>query len=263
MSSLTRERHILPLIGYFAWLVGAIILLWFATAVIIPKADVFLRPYHEALPQYLQPAFRINPAIFDAIRFIAFAGIVLLIVALVGKGPALLVSGFREALGFLALAVSVLVAYMLLSGSVGPVIAAQDQTHEIHAYKLALDHFGLLEETQGRFDKIFEEFRKSQGAKIVEVPSVSDLDDADIRARIPALLSILAEETDPAAKKRLLATLYLFRGLLRPDETRDVPRYAVEAGAPTTNSPADTFQWIAANLNKDGWDPLPLFKISE
>jgi hypothetical protein len=67
-----------------------------------------------------------------------------------------------------------------------------------------------------------------------------------------------------ATKKRILATLCLFRGRIPKDsyEARVVPLQAAEAGAPSMNSHVEALEWISNTLNKDGWDPLPLFKLS-
>lgn len=75
------------------------------------------------------------------------------------------------------------------------------------------------------------------------------------------LLATLAKTKDVAVSRRGLATLALFRARVSgtPWLIEDVPRYAEQAGAPAGQSPKECLEWVAANFNKDGWEPLPLF----
>jgi hypothetical protein len=100
--------------------------------------------------------------------------------------------------------------------------------------------------------------------KTVEVQSASDFNDAEARERISLLIGALPKTADAAMKRRVLATLSLFRQRIRKDSyaARDVPRYASEVGAPPLKSHLEVLDWIATNLNKDGWEPLPLFKVT-
>jgi len=265
MPSNSLTNRILPLLGHALLLGCAIAALWVAVAVVVPSAQIMMRPYSIGFPEYFRFAFTISDACLESVCPLAITGIVLLLVALVGKGPARLLSACRVVLAMLAGAVSILSAYLLCSGGLGMKVANTAELGRIHAYEITLNHFVLLEATQGRYEKVLADFKtlQVQGAKMVEAHSASEFDDEDARIRIGAIISLLSTTSDPAGKKQLLASLSLFRDRVPASKGEDVLRFAVEAGAPPAKSYAVALDWIAANLNKDGWEPFPLFKISQ
>jgi hypothetical protein len=161
----------------------------------------------------------------------------------------------------LAGALAILSIYLLSCGGIAYKLAGGGQMRETRFYKAALDEFALLEAAQGRYEKLQDAFRKSQGMKMVEVRNVSEFSREEAIDRINALIRTLSTVNDPASKRQILATLALFRDRVLDYPAREVPRHAVEAGAPPTKSPKEALEWVAANLNKDGWEPLPLFKL--
>ena len=168
------------------------------------------------------------------------------------------------ALAILSGLVACISLYLLSSAGAAYKFGSNDKMAEIEFYKRMLNQFALLEAAEGRYDKLRETFLKTRDMKMVEVRSASEFNDAEAREQVSRLIGALPKATNTAMKRRILATLCLFPERIRKDsdEARDLPRHATEAGAPSTNSHVETLQWVARNLNKDGWDPLPLFKLS-
>lgn len=220
--------------------------------------------YGTQVPAFFAQAFPIHAVCFHWVVPVAVCGCVFLVVALLGRGPASLTAASRRALALLAGFVACLALYLLSSAGVAFKFASLDQTRETNIYKQTLDQFSLLEAAQGRYAKLHETFLKTRDLKMVEVRDVSGFNDAEARKRITTLIDSLPKATDITMKRHILATLCLFRDRIRQDsyEARDLLPHAIEAGAPSTNSHVETLQWIAAHLNQDGWEPLPLFKFS-
>lgn len=238
--------------------------LWLATVVLVPTAQVVMKPYGTQVPAFFAQAFPIHTVCFHLVVPVAVCGCVFLVVALLGRGPARLIAASRRALALLAGFVACLSLYLLSSAGVAFKLASLDQTRETKIYKQTLDQFALLEAAQGRYAKLHETFLKTRDLKMVEVRGAADFNNAEARERITILIDSLPKATDTAMKRRILATLCLFRDRIRQDwyEARYLLPHATEAGAPLTNSHVETLQWIAAHLNQDGWEPLPLFKFS-
>lgn len=244
----------------FGWATAA---LWLATAVVLPSVKHVMHLHGTRVPAFFAPALSIQTVCYHAVVPIAVGGGVCLVLAWLGRGPARLVIAARTALALLSGLVAGLALYLLGSGGVAYKLASIDQVRETKFYKQTLDQFALLEAAQGRYDELREAFLKTRDLKMVEVRSASEFSDEEARDRVSRLMGALSKATDPAMKRRLLATLCLFRERIRRDsyEARDLPRHALEAGAPATRSHVETLEWIAANLNKDGWEPIPLFKL--
>ena len=208
-------------------------------------------------------AFHIQTFCYRLVVPIAVGGIVLLVIALLGRRHDRLVASSRKALAILSGLVACLSLYLLSSACVTYKLASVRQMAETSLYKRALDQLALLEAVQGRYDKLRETFLKTGGLNVVEAKDASEFKDAEARERVSILMGVLPQANDIAMKKQILATLSLFRERIGKDdyEARSLLSHATEAGAPSSNSHVETLEWIATNLNKDGWQPLPLFKL--
>jgi hypothetical protein len=264
MSIAPPNRRFSPLLGHALLLACSTAALWLATAVVVPTAQVVMKPYGTQVPAFFAPAFPISDASYQLVVPITVLGGVSLVVALLGRGPARLIAVSRRALALLAGIVACLALYLLSSAGVAFKFASFDQRREMKIYTQALEQFALLEAAQGRYAEFHETFLKTRGLKMVEVRGAADFNNTEARERISLLIDSLPKATDTAMKRRILATLCLFRERIRPDEyeARGLLPHATEAGAPFTNSHIETLQWIAVHLNQDGWEPLPLFKFS-
>jgi hypothetical protein len=264
MSADQPTRRFPQLLGYALLLGCATAALWLATAVVVPSAQYVMGPHGTQVPAFFAQAFHIQTVCYHLVVPIAVSGSVFLIAALLGRGPARLVATARMALAILAGLVACISLYLLGSAGVAFKLASGDQMAETKFYKRTLDQFALLEAAQGRYDKLRETFLKTRDMKMVEARSAAEFSDAEARERVSTLIDALPKATDTAMKRRILATLCLFRERIRKEsyEARDLPRHATKVGAPSTTSHVETLQWIATNLNKDGWEPLPLFKFS-
>jgi hypothetical protein len=264
MSAYQPNRRFPELLGYALLLGCATAALWLATAVMVPSAQYIMRLYGTPVPAFFAQAFHVQTFCYYLVVPIAVGGGALVVIALLGRGPARLVASSRMALAILSGLVACLSLYLLSSAGVAYKVASSDQMAEVKLYKGRLDQFVLLEAAHGRYDKLRESFLKTRDFKLVEAQKASEFNDAEARKRVFTLIGVLAQADDIAMKKRILATLGLFRERVRKDdyEARYLLSHATEAGAPSSNSHVETLQWIAANLNKDGWDPLPLFKLS-
>lgn len=250
----------LPLFGYFVLLGCSLAGVWFAAGFILPSAQFIMQSHGTRIPAFFDFALRIQRPSFHAVYPLAIVGVVLFAVALLRRGRVGLVRACLTALPLMAGSVACVSIYLLCSAGVAYKIASGAQLGETAVYKRTLERFALLEAAQGRLEKL----REMRDMKMVEVRSVSEFSDAEARERISSLITALPRVNDTAIKRRILATLSLFRERIRRDSyaARDVPQHAAEAGAPTTKSHAEALDWIAANLQKDGWDPVPLFKLS-
>jgi hypothetical protein len=261
MSSDNPENQYPSLVGFTLLLALAIAGLWLATAVVVPSAQYIMQLYGTRIPALFNFAIPVGSACFHLVYPLAFIGFALLVAALFRRRLPRLAAACQTGLRLLAGVVAGLSIYLLGSGGVAYKLASTDQLREIMSYKRTFEEFALLEAAEGRFEKLAS--RRSQGLKMVEVRSVSQFDNTEARERISSLMSALRKTTDTESKRRILATLSLFRDRAPKDSYywRDVVSDATAAGAPPSESHVETFDWIAANLNKDGWDPLPLFKF--
>ncbi len=264
MPTTPPNRRFSSLLGHALLLGCSTAALLLATGIVVPTAKTVMEPYGTKVPAFFAQAFPISHACYHTAVQIAVVGCIFLVVALLGRGPARLIAVSQRALAVLSGFVACLSLYLLSSAGVAFKLASLDQMRETKIYKQTLDQFALLEAAQGRYAKLHETFLKTHDLKMIEVRSASDFNNAEARERISALIDSLPKATDTAMKRRILATLSLFRERIRPDsyEARDLLTHATEAAAPSTNSHIETLEWIAANLNQDGWEPLPLFKFS-
>lgn len=264
MSSDQPPRHLPTLLGQALLLGCSTAALLLASGIVIPSVEYVMKPFGTRVPVFFAQAFTIQRVCYSLVVPMAVGGVVFLIVALLGRGPARLVAISRRALAMLSVFVACLSLYLLSSAGVAYKLASLDQMAETKFYKQTLEQFALLEAAQGRYNQLRETLLKTRDLEMVEVPGASSFNAAEARERISTLIEALPKATDTAMKRRILATLCLFRDRVGKysDEARDLPRHATEAGAPPTKSPAETLEWIAAHLNQDGWEPLPLFKFS-
>lgn len=264
MSTHQPQAGRLSLLGSALLLSCALAGLWLAAAVVLPSAAQVMQQYGTQIPALFSFGLIIRSQSYHFVYPIAFAGLVMLGVALLRRGSPRFVSICGAALPRLAGVVACFAIYLLGSGGVAWKLASLDQYRETRFYRQTLEQFALLEAAQGRYEKLREDFQEFRNMKMVEVRSPADFNDVEANDRISSLIAALPKSTDPATKRRILATLSLFRQRIHKNSypARDVPRHAIEAGAPPMNSHVEAFDWIASSLNKDGWDPLPLFKLS-
>ena len=264
MSSDQHIRSFSSLLGHAILLGCSLAALLLATGIVVPTAMTVMEPYGTEVPAFFAQAFTIHSACFHLVIPITVVGCVLLVVALLGRGPARWIAISRRVLAVLAGFVACLALYLLSSAGVAFKLASLDQMRETRFYKQSLEQFVLLEAAEGRFGKLRETFLKTRDIKMVEVRGASDFNNAEARERVSTLLDSLPRATDGAIKRRILATLCLFRERIRVDssEARYLSLQATEAGAPSTQTHTEALQWIADHLNYDGWEPLPLFKLS-
>lgn len=259
-----HQRHRIPsILGSTLLLAFALSGLWLATWVVVPSALYLVELYATEVPSYFRWAFETYLPFSHAVGPLAFVGALLFVFALLGRRMPRMSAFSRSALMTLAIAVACLTVYLLGSGGLAYKLASTDQLQEVKFYKRTLEDFALLESAEGRFKTVIESIKKNRDPKMVEVKSASDFNDNEARERIKSLIATLPKVKDAATKRRILATLSLFRDRVQKDlySARDIPRHALEAGAPPTESHAEALEWISSNLNKDGWEPIPLFKL--
>ncbi|MDI1315199.1 hypothetical protein, partial [Prosthecobacter sp.] len=116
---------------------------------------------------------------------------------------------------------------------------------------------------QDRYTQIKDQIERSKNLKLVEVKSVEEFSGPETRSQISRLIAMAKTYPNPTVRRRVLATLALFRGKIRrgTNEAKDIPMIASELGAPQTKDAVDTLEWVSQNPNKEGWEPLPLLRI--
>jgi hypothetical protein len=263
MRSDNPGSRYLSLIGSTLLLALAIAGLLLATDVVVPSAQYLTQLYGIRVPAFFNGAIPIGKVCSHLLYPLEFTGFALLVGALLRRKLPRTAAACQTALSVLAGVVASLSIYLLGSGGIAQKLASGGQYSEIKFYKRTLEEFALLEAAEGRFKEFVESAKRSPELKMVEVKSASQFNNAEARERISRLIAALPKATNIESKRRILATLSLFRNRLPPGAPYwpDIVPHAVEAGAPPSNSHAETLEWIAANLNKDGWDPLPLFKL--
>jgi hypothetical protein len=265
MPDAVDSRPFARVLGYAFILAGATVALWLAGIAILPMAQMMVQgPQFEEPPHYITFALSLEELAREAVWPIAVAGLLLIAGALIRRVPPKLAAVSRRALAVLTGLVTLIALYLLCMGGVALKVAVAHQMSEITFYRRTLQQFALLEAAEGRYLKVLASMRAEQRMKLVEVHSVNDFSDDEARERVSDLLITLAKTKDVAVSRRGLATLALFRSRVSgtPVLIRDVPRYAEAAGAPAGQSPQECLEWVAANSNKDGWEPLPLFKLT-
>lgn len=264
MPDAIDSRDPVGVLGHAVILAGATVALWLAGMTILPVAHMIVQQQRSVLPRYITFAFSLEEPAFEAKWLIAFAGLLLLAGALFRRVPPKLAVVSRRALAVLTSMVTLVALYLLCMGALALKVGMADQSNEVTFYRRTLQQFALLESAEGRYAQLRANFRAYQSLELVEVSSVSDFSEDETRERVGDLVGALAKTDNVAASRRGLATLALFRMRVadRPWLIKDVPRYAEKAGAPAGKSPQECLEWIAAKLNEDGWEPLPLFKFT-
>lgn len=237
--------------------------LWWASGIVIPTVQYYERLHGTDVPPFFGFALRISRPFLDAVfPALIIGGIFFVSTFLRQRFPQF--AAFSQSafyiLGILAACLSI---YLLGSAGLAFKLTSSDQFRETRFYKRALDDFALLESAEGRFEELNEKFRNIPELKITKVESPAEFNAAETRQQIKLLVETLPKVKDPAAKKRLLATISLFRSHILNSSfaARDIPKHAVEAGVPESKLTSEMLEWIAANLNKDGWEPIPLYKL--
>lgn len=260
------SRQLPRILGYAVVLAGSIDALWLAF-MLLPKSAYYVRLYPlTEVPQFCSVA--LGPWLPDVDLVLALlitAGVVLLVGALLHPKHARLTSLARTGLAVLTGAVTLLALYLLVAGYVAMMMATTAQTRELNFYRRELEEFALLEAAEGRLEQIRQWSKERQGLKLVEMKSAAEFNEDEAWERISELLRAVAKSKNPAVSKRGLATVALFREriIARPHVFAEVPRLATQAGAPVSKSAAESLEWIAAQAGKNGWEPLPLFKLTK
>jgi hypothetical protein len=238
--------------------------LWLATGVFIPTNLELLGDGRGNIPTYFQPAILAWQGLFQISVPIAISGMALLVVALINRGPAIFLLCCRGLLYFLGTATPIVALYALVAGGVVGRLALVRREMEVTFYKRSLDHFALLETAQGRFEKLRNEFETNQRLTPIEIKSVKEFTDSEAREKISEMITVSSKTEDIQVKRRMLATLALFCERILPNSTaaKAIPKLAAEAGTPILATHMDALAWIAENKDKDGWEPLPLFRLT-
>ena len=262
MSTEQPSKRTLSFLGYGVLLTFGAAGIWLATIVIIPGAYSEKPAHGDPTPAFFDFARQISDGCLYSVGPIAFVGTALLIISLLRRGPARFVAGCQAALPLLAGFTACLAFYLLASGGLAMKLAMGDQMSAVNSYKRTLAEYALLDQAEGKLEKHRVGQLLFGKMKPVKVRSVSEFTNAEARERVASLVAILPEASDAQQKRQILATICLFRERGISDyQVKNLPRYATEAGAPQTESAAEALKWIAANLHKDGWEPLPLYKF--
>ncbi|HEV7402045.1 MAG TPA: hypothetical protein VGO11_03930 [Chthoniobacteraceae bacterium] len=259
------SRQIPRVLGYALVLTGATVALWLVLVALLPKAIYYVQLYQVKLPGPISAGLvRSYPDPDYVAGMVGTVGVLLLIGALFHRRHTGMIKVFRAGLAILTGAVTLLVLYLLCAGYVATLMATQQQTNELTLYRMTFEGFALLDLAEGRIEQLQARLAKRKGLRMVEVKSASEFNEDEAKERVWNLLAVLARSDDTRISKRGLATLALFRPLAtaRPSLFDEVPRLAVKAGAPPGQSLQECLEWMAANSNKDGWEPLPLFKLT-
>lgn len=247
--------------------------LWFASG-ILAKASYLTHELGTHLPPIVDHACALGSPLYGALLTLAFIGLALLLVALLRHGPQRFVVACSLALPVYAGSLACTSIYLLCNGGVAHICAYRDQSYVSTVYKRMIEDLIVVDAAQGRYECARETVRKlcgpNTGIDFSEVNAASDFTYSEVSARIRSLERALPRMTNTVERMRILATLSLFQDRIRTQYSRNraesdlalnAPRYAAEAGAPVTNSYFDALGWIAGNLNRGGWDPLPPFRL--
>ncbi len=254
------------LCGSWILLVWALIGIWIASGVVFPRAESLLvESTFPEMPGVIQFGLSVYSTSFQCIHPVAGFGLAVLIVALIGKGPKQLVRFCREAFPVFCILIACFSIYLGMVAGVASVLAADDLRVKASFQRRTLEQFALLEAAENRYEKVREALNHRSLLRVVEVGSVSDFDNVEARERIRLLVSALSQTTEIHMQRRILASLVLFRDRIPDDVSylRDLPETAEKAGAPSLDSQAEVLDWLADNINHDGWEPIPLFKLEE
>ena len=263
MSAEKPARYIAQLLGLALLFAFGVAEFSLAYGVLVPTAMNQMKEYSAVVPAYFMPAFWMEDVLDKLFTPIVVAGCVLFIIALFVPGPPRLIANCRKAFGILTGVIVCLSLYLLGSAGVGSLQAYSGQRRETREYRETLQEFALLEAAQGRYEQIRESWRKTSNVKAVEVKSVSEFTKREAIERVASMMRALRRANDVPSRRRILASLSLFRDWCRDNskDADDIARIVSEAGGPSGDSGAKALEWVAQNLGKDGWEPLPLIKL--
>lgn len=237
---------------------------WFAAMVLVPSAYTLMRDHQTSSPAFFAFAFDLDRAARAGLfQPVVGLGCVLLILGVMRRRNPKISTACKTGLKGMGLFGLIVGSYMLTSAGIGMRMASIDAMRMRRIYEQALTDFALLESAQNRYDQIKSDMELSENLQFVAVKSVDEFTYQEASHQVTRLIGLLGESSNPAVRRRLLATLAVLRGKMKRGdrESRDIPRIASELGAPQTNDAVDALEWIAQTLNKDGWEPLPLLKV--
>jgi len=237
--------------------------LWFAIMIIVPTAQTIMEDHHSSISAYFDAGFMLQDAVYHAFNpLIVLGGLFFLCGILFRRKTRILAACHAGlmSLGVFGLGMS---AYLFACAGVGMRQATIDGMRMRQIYEQTLADFVLLEAAQDRYAQVKDQIEKSKKLILVEIKSVEEFSGPEILSNISRLIAMAETCPNPAVRRRVLATLALFRGKIRrgTNEARNIPKIASELGAPQTKDAVDALEWVSQNFNKGGWEPLPLLSL--
>jgi hypothetical protein len=131
------------------------------------------------------------------------------------------------------------------------------------AYARVLDAFMLRESAEQKLAAALAATDGVDGIRAEPVRDPGQLEFREQRSRVLQITELLPEASDDSMRKRILATSLVFRDLVESDRRyfKPVLEHARKAGAPEVEHIGSFYDWLAANIGEDGWDPVPLYEV--
>ena len=242
--------------------------IWICTFLAAPRILALYADLHEqmVLPAPFSGVIAHIGLSLDLFWPCAVCVLVLAILALIPAVPATL----RSVANLLAIVISVLLAASAVVLFASVLMAGNElyfaQAHRTRVFSGALEEFSLREAAENRMADVQ---RMAGLTSLVQkrIESVEELSSSERSNRLAQVIRMLQTSQSPDMKKKLLATLILFRHELANDKQKlEIVLSNAEALAGQSFSDSETFcSWLDQHLGKDGWDPIPLytFTVSE
>ena len=251
-------------LGTAVLVLGCFVGLWFVSFAFLPKTEALAAASNAQMPN----SVAIASATAAVVRTLYYpVGIVLIFAFLLSLVGAFSFAIRNLAVSVIRLSLLVLMPIMgalLIVAWIGLFYVYEKENQRARSMEVALERIALEETLSDRFTSIYEEMKNDQNLKPIAIENItSELTLSEQRTRLTMLIQALEAHSDPADRKRILATLPPFETLIvsSPEAHTTVKAIASETTHEAFEDVPDFFRWLANQPVSDGWEPLPLYRF--
>jgi hypothetical protein len=243
---------------------GCLVGLWFVAFAFLPKTEALAAATHAQMPR----SVAIASGAAAVVRTLFYpAAVVMIFAFLVSRVGAFSFAIRNLAVGILRLSLIILVPVMgalLIVAWIGLFYVYDKENQRVRSMEIALERIALDETLNNRDMSLGEEMQTGENLEPIVIENItSELTLSEQRNRLAMLVHALETTSNPAHRKRLLATLPPFETLIvsSPDIHTKILEIATDTARETFEDIPDFFRWLANQPVSDGWEPIPLYRF--
>ncbi len=251
-------------LGTALLLLGCFVGLWFVAFAFLPKTEALAAASNTQLPR----SVAIASTTAAVVRTLYYpVGIVIIFAFLVSLVGAFSFAIRNLSVGLIRLSLLVLMPVMgalLIVSWIGLFYVYQKENRRAISMEVALERIALDETLNNRFTSLREGMNTEQNLEPIAIENItSELTLSEQRTRLAMLIQALENNSNPADRKRILATLPPFETLIvsSPETHAIVMTIASETAREAFEDVPDFFRWLKNQPVSDGWEPIPLYRF--